>query len=448
MTIGGPSDGNHRAEHASPVAQDDWNRYGLSQRGRAADRVPRDALGRPVEGVDRRSDTPDELFVHYRSETSQRQTRPAKAARSPRFVANVATVGVVAVLAVALLAFGLATAPAMLTVSPSPTRLASHTPNASDFAVITPFAPTQAHVSLLIDLPVEVAVGERDWPSYDGTTMYLAGSSGGVAVDPMRGTILTVYGGPAFAGGVGRAVVDGELWVSSWPAAVKSCGPACWAEATTFQVDVVTGKVTRTLAATYLIGAADDGIWVATGKVVHRLDPSTAEILASTPWLGAAEPRIGCGSLWSFTPGPQASTIAQIDLTSGDIVGSSTLDPTVGYGPTYVQGLCWMMSGSAGASSGATTLVWLNADGTTQTSFMYAGKSIVSLDRQFWLYSSDGQLRRFEGTSGSTYGPAYSLAVRPAGDDPRWLFSVSNTLWMIQGKQLIEFDVPTGSSAA
>ena len=124
------------------------------------------------------------------------------------------------------------------------------------------------------------------------------------------------------------------------------------------------------------------------------------------------------------------------------------MDAAVGFGPTFVQGQCWMMSGSAGASTGATTLVWLNSDGTTQATFDYPGKSIVALDGEFWLYSSDGQLRRVDATSGSTFGAAYALAVRPPNDDPRWLFSVSNSLWMLDGSQLVKFDVPTGPNAA
>ncbi|MGD0122909.1 MAG: hypothetical protein ABSC46_10160 [Candidatus Limnocylindrales bacterium] len=448
MTLGGSDDGKQRSEHVSRVASDDWQRYGLSRRGRAADQGPRDALGRPIERVDRRAEAADELFIHYRREASQRPARPAGARRSPRFVANAATVSIVGALGIALLVFGLATAPVMPVVSPSPSRLASHTPNASDLAVVTPLAPKAAHVSLLIDLPVPVSVNERDWPLDDGTYIYLTGSGGGLAVEPSRGTIQTVYGGPAFAGGAGRAVVDDGLWVSSWPASAKSCGPSCWAGATTFQVNPVTGAVSKTLAATYLLGAADDGIWVATGKVIQRLDPSTAAVVASTPWTGSAEPRIGCGSLWSFTPGAQASTLAQIDLKTGAVLGTSPLDPAVGFGPTFVQGQCWMMSGAAGASVGATTLVWLNADGTTQATFEYAGKSIVSLDREFWLYSSDAQIRRIDATSGTTFGAAYALPVRPPNEDPRWLFSASSSLWLIEGNQLVKFDVLTGAASA
>jgi len=107
-----------------------------------------------------------------------------------------------------------------------------------------------------------------------------------------------------------------------------------------------------------------------------------------------------------------------------------------------------MMSGSAGASTGATTLVWLNADGTTQATFDYVRKSIVTLDREFWQYLGSGQLRRFDATSGAAFGAAYALPVRPPNEDPTWLFSSSGTLWMIDGAQLVAFDVPTGAANA
>jgi hypothetical protein len=446
MSLGRPDEGKIQAEQVGSVARDDWNRYGLSRR-RGPDQAPRDALGRPIEQEDRRYEAPDDLFIHYRRETTQRAARPVGAARGPRFVANVVTVAVVGVLGVSLAVFGFVTAPTTPVVSPSPSRFVTQPP-ATESPIVTTGVPKAAHVSLLIDLPVQVSVTERDWPLDDGATLYLTGSSGGLALDPVRGAIHTVYGGAAFSAGVRRAVADSGLWVSSWPASTKSCGPTCWAGAATYRIDIASGKISKTLAATYLLGAADDGIWVAAGKVVERLDPSTGAVLASTPWSGSAEPRIGCGSLWAFTPGTESSTIAQIDPKSGAHLGSSQLDPTATYGPTYVQSQCWMTSGSAGASTGATMLVALNADGTTQATFGYEAKSVVVLDREFWLYSSDGTIQRVEATSGIGFGALYALPVRPPNEDPRWFFSASNTLWMIAGNQLVKFDVPTGASAA
>jgi len=448
MSLGGPTEGRSPADHVDE-GLDDWNRYGLSRGDGAADRTPRDALGRPLAESARRDQPSDDLYIQYRRETSQRPTKAARRERSPRFVINVATASIVGMLGVVLLGVALATSPAMPPVSPSPGNSASLVaPATTAPAALTPLAPRAAHVAVLLDLPFEVAVTDRDWPMDDGSTIYLTGPTGGLALDPATGTIRTIYGGPAFAAGVQRAVVDTGLWVSSWPASVKGCGPTCWTGAKTYRIDLATAKVTRTLAATYLLGAADDGIWVATGKQVERLDPSTGAVLSRTPWTRSSEPRIGCGSLWSFAPGSKTSILAQIDPKSGGVIGQSTLDPTVSYGPTYVQTQCWMMSGSAGATIGAAMLVWLNADGTTESTFEYPGKSIVSLDGEFWLYSSDGQMQRLEATSAYSFGVSYTLPVRPPNNDPKWFFAASGMLWLIADNQLIGFDVPTGASRA
>jgi hypothetical protein len=187
---------------------------------------------------------------------------------------------------------------------------------------------------------------------------------------------------------------------------------------------------------------------VATGKAVERLDPSTAAAVTKTIWAGDGEPRVGCGSLWSFMPGTQSSTIAVIEPGSGAVLQSSSIDPTVAFGPTTVQGQCWMTSGSTGATTVDTTLVWLRSDGTMQASFVYPGTSMVVLDGEFWQYSTDGQLRRFDATSGVPFGTAFALPVHPPNGDPDWLFSTSGSLWMIDGTWLVGFDVPTGAAGA
>ncbi len=444
-----PPDGKRvRAEHQSSVARDDWNRYGLSRRDRAPDGAPRDALGRPVQRADRGEAGPDEFFMQYRSEAGQGTARPSRAERSSRFRANLATIAAAAMLGSGLLLVGLVTSPGAPITSPSPSRFASPTIGPPSPIALASTGPRTAHVKLVIDLPVQVAITDRERPLDDGTTMYLTGPAGGVAVNESRGAIGTVYGGVAFSTGVRRAVVDGGLWVSSWPESAKSCGPACWAQATTYRIDVATGTVAEMLAATYLLGATDDGIWVATGTVVDLLDPTTASVLSSRPWGRTSEPRVGCGALWSYMEAAQEATLVQIDATTGTVVGSSTLDPAVAYGPISVKGQCWMMNGSDGATTGGSTLVWLNTDGTTQATFGYPGRSVVILDGEFWTYASGGTLRRVEATSGVAFGASYVLAVPPPNDELRWLFSAADSLWMISGGSIVNFEVPTGAANA
>jgi hypothetical protein len=104
------------------------------------------------------------------------------------------------------------------------------------------------------------------------------------------------------------------------------------------------------------------------------------------------------------------------------------------------------MSGAGGASAGNSTLVWIGQDGSIISRFEFPGKSIVTLSGEFWTYSGEGLMQRFEATSGGNYGPLYQLQVRPPNDDPKWLFSATRTLWMIDGRQLTAFDVTTGAT--
>ena len=438
----------NRSRSEPKAAVDDWQRYGLARHRSDVIDAQLDAMGRRAEPAHSR-EAPEDLFLEYRHENGERAAGTRRTARSPRYAANLAAVAVIGVLGASMLVLGVVTSPTAPVASPSPRAISSPTLNPSDFPVVeSSFGPRTAHVGLLIDLPVQVAITDRDRPIDDGTTMYLTGSKGGVAIDESHGSIGTVYGGPAFAGGVRRAAVDSGIWVSTWPASATTCGPACWAQATTYRIDPGTGTVSGTLAATYLLGAADDGVWVATGKVIELLDPATGAVQSSMTWGRTSEPRIGCGALWSFTPGAQQSNLAQIDAKSGAVLGTSTLDPRIEYGPISIKGECWMMNGSDGATSGSTILVWLNADGTTQTTFAYPSLSVVVIDGEFWLYAAGGTLQRVEPTSGVGFGALYDLAVAPPNDDPALFFSAAHTLWMISGNSIVSFGVPTGAANA
>ena len=127
---------------------------------------------------------------------------------------------------------------------------------------------------------------------------------------------------------------------------------------------------------------------------------------------------------------------------------TSALDPTETYGPIDVQGRCWMFNGSNGATLGSTTMTWLNADGTTQATFQYPGRSLVMLDDEFWVYSGNSLLQRIDPTSGYGFGAMYTLPVAPPGGDPQWFFAAVGKMWVISGTELAQLDIPTGAANA
>lgn len=458
------------AEWLDETERQDWNRYGLAPRPDvdapvldAAPRTPKNrshsreiaarfksssSTREPALETPRRTADPDEFFLDYRDESHADEHGPAGRSRSPRFVANLVTVSVVGVIGVVVMVIAIVSSAIWPAPPPTPTRSATQFSDSSVSIVPGASSTTRmAHTGIAIDLPMDITIADRDQPPDDGGVIYLTGPTGGVAVDPGTGAFKHVYGGLAFAGGLGRAFVMDGLWVSS-ASSDEVCGPNCWAESTTYRLDRTSGAVTQTFPQTYLVGAASDGVWVATGNRLERLDPSTGDALATVPWSRSAEPRFGCGSIWAFTAGDSGATIAEIDPSTGRPLGQSRLDPMVADGPTYVEGQCWMMSGSAGVSGGTTTLVWLNVDGTTAKVFRCPGRSILTLDREFWGYSQDGKLRRFEAVSGIDYGVAYVLPIKPTDNDPKWIFAAAGTLWMLQGGQLVGFDVPTGTNRA
>jgi hypothetical protein len=103
-----------------------------------------------------------------------------------------------------------------------------------------------------------------------------------------------------------------------------------------------------------------------------------------------------------------------------------------------------MMDGEGGASPGSLALVQLNSDGTTQATFQYPDKAVVTLDGEFWLYGRNGRIQRFDPNSGNGYGTPYVLPIRPQDEDVKWFFAAAGALWMLEGNQLALLDVPTG----
>ena len=415
------------------VPGDDWARYGGARR-KAAESDRPELLG-------------DDPFLDYRYEgANQNQPKRPDAAR-PRSKAN----AVGALVAVIILAGAAALFNLSSSVTPSPTVTPPSRPtiapgSASPTSLVGPTL-RMGHVSVTIQMPLPIFVPDRDSNPDDGTTMYLVGSSGGFPVDVARGIHGTVWGGAAFPTGLRKSIFDSGLWVSSWPSGYASCGPACWDKATTYRIDPATGAVTLKLENTYLVGAAFEGVYVASQGQVLTVDPGDGKVLSSLFWKVTGEPRLGCGSLWSVQFGSTKTILNLVNTASGDVAGASTLAVDITFGPFSAEGLCWMMTGQGGASANKTSLVWIYPSGSV-TDYRQYGASLLLLDSEFWVLLEDGTIQRFEVTSGVAYGNRFQLAVRPSNNDPKWLFASVGSLWLYTGTDLVGFDVLTGASNA
>jgi len=443
MNTGGSGGSDGRGELRGDAAGSDWDRYSHGPAAQAPTAWSPDSRVKSTAPARPRPAERDDLYVEYRYEAGFTPVNEEAAPRSPRMMANVAGAIAVGLAGLLIAVFALATS-----TGPTPTPTPPSSPIAHLSATPTPeitAPPELAHVQTVVPLPLVVKIADRNAQPDDGKTIYLIGPSGGVSVDPQSGRVLKVYGGPAFANGMRRAVVSDGLWISTW-SGDGACGPTCWAQATTYRLDPGTGSVTNTMKGTYLIDADSDGVWVATAGKIERLDGANGVLLDWMPWKLSAEPRRGCAGLWAYTIDAGGATISDVASVTGEVVGSSTLPAQVTYGPIFVLGQCWMMSGTDGVSTGKTTMVVLTPDGGSGGGITYA-RSVLALNGGFWTYN-EGTLQRFEPTSGLTFGAAFNLAERPSGNDPARLFSAVGRLWMIvDGGSLEGFDLQTGSAS-
>jgi hypothetical protein len=333
------------------------------------------------------------------------------------------------------------------TAQPEPTRFTPGTPSARTSTIPNLLATPRVGRSLVtLQVPFEAVIPSREYSADDGHSLFLAGDGAVARIDPQTGR-MTLLGGGHFPTRPRTWLYDHGLWLSTVLSDSPYCGPACWGVATTYRVDPSTGEVTATLASTYLIGSSPDGIWVASAGAIKRLDPSTGQLLSSMRWTASGEPRFGCASLWSFSQDDQHTYLARVDPTTGIASEPTSLDLLITYGPIAVEGQCWAMTGSGGASKRPTEIIWLNPDGSVFDTRFYE-EPIVLLDAEFWIYRTDGTLQRLEPSSGATIGPRFDLAIRPPQGDPTGLFSALGSLWLYEGDQLVGFDVPTGAAAA
>jgi hypothetical protein len=424
---------------------DDWARYGGTHRDLAPEVLGApEAVGRADEG------SREDPYRDYRTEGARARVSRRGAGwrgligrRSRSNVLGVAA----AVAMVAGVAFLLDLRASGMEAPPSPSprgSAATASPSAGPSVLAT---ARIARVGITVQLPFVGVVPARDFTPDDGSSVFMAGDSAAVVIDPATGAFRhTPFGGADYPSRLRKWLFRGGLWLSTWLSTGTECGPDCWPTATTYLVDPSTGAVNAYRANTYLVGASVDGVWVATASRLEKLDPSTGDVLASIPWTSSGEPRVGCGGLWTMYWDSSHAFLAQVG-SDGAISPAVELDAAIFFGPITVEGQCWMMSGSGGAARVPARLVWLNPDGSVFDSRQF-DDAVVVLDGEFWIYRSDGTIQRLEVSSGISYGRRYELTVRPSGNDPAGFFAALGYLWLCEGDQLVVFDVRTGAAAA
>jgi hypothetical protein len=330
-------------------------------------------------------------------------------------------------------------------LSPSrPVASESRTPSATPVGTIR-----MASAGFVLQLAFSATAMGRDFSPDDGRYLYLAGDGGAAVIDPDTGQFVANPGGSEFPSRLRKWIFNDGLWLSTWLSTDPYCGPACWQVATTYRVDAATGAVTLKLPGTYLVGRSSDGIWVASGNSISRLDPATGQVAATVPWQASGEPRFGCNSMWSFRQ-DSANTqtlLSLVDLDSGLAAAPVALDPAITSGPISVEGYCWAMSGSNAASNAPVKIVWLSPNGSVLDS-REANDAVVVMDNEFWTYKGDGTLQRLDMPSGVAYGHRFQLDIRPSRVGVSGLFAALGLVWLCEGDQLVVFDIRTGATNA
>ena len=418
---------------------DDWSRYGGGR-----------PYGRGEVGARQAGSDVDDPYLEYRHENGVSQPPRIEQRRTgrPRSSSRKLVGATAAVLLVAGTAFFLSLGKSDTTPTPTPSIPETLVPSAS----VSMARPTRAsapivrlaHATAQIPLPLSANSPDRSVAVDDGESMYLIGTTGVLSISTRTGHV-TVFGGSDFPKGLRKAVYSSGLWVSSWPATVSYCGPSCWAEADTYRVDPSTGGVSFHMPGAFLVGIANGDVVVATNSRLEFLDPASGSVDATQPWQAPGEPRVGCGSYWSFVHDSQLTSLSLVGPFDGKGAVATSMDADVAYGPVYIEGQCWIMTGSGGASLGSATLEWLLPNGGVFTQLRFS-TSVVILDNEFWTYARDGTMQRLEPSSGWGYGSLHQLPDEPRVT-PLSVFAAVGSLWAVDGTQLTGFDMATGASA-
>ena len=159
----------------------------------------------------------------------------------------------------------------------------------------------------------------------EGTESALDGSV--IRVDPASNTISSIVGAgssPDFGGPTRIAAEQGSVW-----AGVPS-------QKSVVRVDPATNSVVATTpgltCAEGDLATDEFGVWVADCDAVRMIDRTTDQVtktvrIPGTTGIGVAGLAVGLGSIWA-----QAGALIRIDPTSGAILGTLPLDPSLVWG--------------------------------------------------------------------------------------------------------------------
>jgi hypothetical protein len=184
------------------------------------------------------------------------------------------------------------------------------------------------------------------------------------------------------------------------------------------------------------VAVADDAVWVVRSGRLLKLDPRTAEVLASARTDGRAV-RWVCGDVW---------VIADTDIDERVVLGrvdgaTAAVGDTIDAPPGIlheVGGRCWYVADAQ--------LFELVDDALIDTGIVRRHQLV---DGAMWSVLVGHVLQRFDPLTGTTVGPRWALdpvELEPdAKGRPDWqLISAADSLWLLNRDQLIRYDIPTG----
>ncbi len=231
---------------------------------------------------------------------------------------------------------------------------------------------------------------------------------------------------------------DGALWTLS-PVDVIP-GPD---RITISRVDLLTGAVRAVGSRPYgSAGAAGLGaLWLIIDHL-EKIDPKTLEVRATFSALGTVI-QVACGALWAWQDvGPGLVTLDQLDPETGQVMMKLGMgDDAQSGGLHEADGSCWTQS------AGMLLRIQRGSGMVARVPAGTYGRVQVAGDT-FWTWDSDGTIQQLDPATGKNVGPVCQVPgedtfTNPKGG-PDWrLLSAGGSLWLLNGAEVVRFDIST-----